>query len=308
MISFKYQDKGTTIHQLNPLTKLAWGCGILALSLIFNNPLYILLLFMAILPLMLAARIWREWTSLMRLSLYLCVSIIVINALVSYHGSHVLVEAPFHLPVLGTPIITLEAIFFGAVMSLRLLVIISTFALLTLTIHPDDIMLALLKMRLPYKSVLVTSLSTRFVPCLIEDMERINDGHRSRGLELDKGNWFKKLKSRMTVTIPLLANSLDRAIQVAEAMESRAFGTGQRRTCYREIKMASTDVVILVFSILPCALGIFMRLWGYGDYQYYPTLGLINPSALEWLMLFIMVLLLVLILPLAFIKRMVAID
>jgi energy-coupling factor transport system permease protein len=303
MIGFRYQEKGTLVHQLSPLTKLAWGGGILVLSLIFNHPLYILLLFLATLPLVISARIGREWASAMRLSLYLGASIVLINVLVSYHGSHVLVEAPFQLPVLGTPVITLEAIFFGVMMSLRLVVIISVFTLLTLTIHPDDIMSALLKLRFPYKSVLVTSLSTRFVPCLLEDIERISEVHKSRGLELDKGNWLQKVKNRIVITIPLLANSLDRAVQVAEAMESRAFGTGQGRTFYKEIRMTRMDIVTLVLGILPCAWGISIRLWGYGDYQYYPTLGAINIGSLEWLILSIMVLLLVSILPLAFAQR-----
>ena len=194
MRGFKYHDKGTVIHRLSPLTKLAWGVGILALSLIFDNPLYVLLLFLVVLSLVAVARIWREWASLMRLSLWLGASIIVINALMSYHGTHVLVEAPFKLPVMGTPVVTVEAIVFGTVMALRLLVVISTFTLFNFTIHPDDIMSVLLKMKLPYKSVLVTSLSTRFIPCLIEDAERISDVHRARGLERDEGSWLKKLK------------------------------------------------------------------------------------------------------------------
>jgi len=306
--SFKYQNKGTVIHRLNPLVKLAWGSDILVLSLIFNDPLYILILFLSVLSLVPVARIGREWASAMRLSLWLGASIVVINTLVSYHGTHVLVEAPFKLPVLGTPVITIEAIAFGTVMALRVLVIISAFTLLNLTIHPDDIMSALLKMKLPYKSVLVTSLSTRFIPCLIEDVERISDVHRARGLELDAGNWFKKLKSRALITIPLLANSLDRAVQVAEAMESRAFGTGQRRTFYKEIKMTRMDAVTLVFGILPLAFGIFMRLHGYGDYQYYPTLEVLSPGFQEWLMLSILMVLLVAILPLALVKRRIELD
>lgn len=308
MRSFEYQDKGTVIHRLSPLTKLAWGGGILVLSLVFNNPLYILLLFLAVLSLVALARIWWEWASVTKLSLWLGASIIVINALVSYHGTHVLVEAPFKLPVMGTPVITVEAIVFGAVMALRLLVIISVFTLLNLTVHPDDVMSVLLKMKLPYKSVLVTSLSTRFIPCLIEDVERIGDVHQARGLELDAGHWFGRLKSRARITIPLLANSLDRAVQVAEAMESRAFGTGQRRTFYKEIKMTRMDAVTLAFGILPLAFGIYMRLRGYGDYQYYPTLEAVNLGSSECFLLSMLVLLLVAILPLAFLKRMVELD
>ena len=278
------------------------------MSLIFSHPLYILPLIIAVLIMVLAARVAREWASAMRLALWLGISIIVINALVSYHGSHVLVEAPFTLPVMGTPRITVEALAFGAVMALRLMVIISIFTLVNLTIHPDDIMAVLLKLKLPYKSVLVTSLSTRFMPCLIEDVERISDGHRARGLELDAGRWFARLKGRAQITVPLLANSLERAVQVAEAMEARAFGTGQKRTFYRDIQISPMDMATLGFGGLPLALGVFMRVQGYGDCHYYPTMPAISLGYPECVLLLILAAALMVMVPLAYLKRRVELD
>ena len=308
MISFRYKEKGTAIHKLNAFCKLAWVVSILVLSLIFNNPIYLLLLFLSTLPMIIAARVWREWVSLMKFALYLCLAIVIINALVSYHGSHLLWQAPFRIPLIGAPVITLEAIFFGVGMSLRLLAIISAFTILTFTIHPDDIMLAMIKMKLPYKSVLVTSLSTRFVPTLIDDVERISDVQRSRGLELDKGKLAQRIKSRMAIIIPLLSNSLDRTIQVAEAMESRAFGSGEKRTFYKEIRLSKLDIPTLISGFLPVVSGIFMRWWGQGDYQYYPTLGKISLDGFECSMLALLVFLLCMIVPLALLKKRIELD
>ncbi|MCJ7818787.1 MAG: energy-coupling factor transporter transmembrane protein EcfT [Syntrophales bacterium] len=308
MRALNYRDKDTVIHALSPLAKLAWGGGLLVLSLIFNHPVYILILFLSIIPMVKLAGVGREWASALKFTLWLGLSIIVINALFSYHGDHVLATAPFRLPVVGQPVITLEAIAFGAVMTLKLVVIISVFVLINLTVHPDDIMAVLLKMRLPYKSVLVTSLSTRFVPCLVEDMGRISDGYRTRGVQLDAGSWIKKLKNRAKITIALLSNSLDRAVQVAEAMEARAFGTGQKRVFYKDISLSKTDVVTLGVGLLPLAAGIALRIYGYGDYQYYPNLTSIGFGGWEWLMPAGMLLLLAAIVPLAFIKRRVELD
>ena len=308
MISFRYREKGTVIHRLNPFCKLAWVGSVSVLALILDNPVFLLLLFLSTLPVVITAKVWREWASFVKLALYLCLAIIVINALVSYHGTHVLAQAPFRIPIMGTPTITLEAIFYGVAMCLRLLAIISAFAILTFTIHPDDLMLSMIKMKLPYKSVLVTSLSTRFVPTLIDDVERITDVQRSRGLELDKGSLPQKIRDRMSIIIPLLSNSLDRTVQVAEAMESRAFGSGTKRTFYREIRMSHIDVITLISGFLPCAFGIFMRLSGYGDYQYYPTLEGMNLSGLEWSMLMLMMLLLSTVVLLAFVKRRFDLD
>jgi len=308
VISFRYQDKGTVIHKLNPFCKLLWVATIVIFALIFDSPLYILLLFLSTLPMAMVAKVWKEWASFMKFTLYICIAIIIINMLLSYHGTHVLLEAPFRLPVTGTPIITLEAIFFGVVMSVRLLAIISAFTILTFTIHPDDLMLSMIKMKLPYKSVLVTSLSTRFIPTLIDDVECISDVQRSRGLELDKGNLRQKIKSRMAIMIPLLSNSLDRTVQVSEAMESRAFGCGEKRTFYKEIGVSRMDAITLIFGLLTIAVGVFMCLSGYGDYQYYPTLEGINISGLEWPLLSLLMLLLLSVVLLAFTKGRIELD
>ena len=308
MKELRYQDKNTAIHRLNPVVKLVWGATIIVLSLIFDHPLYIMVLLVAVAILLKSANVWREWTSVLKLWLWLGGSVIIINALVSYHGNHVLAIAPFTLPVLGQPVITLEAIVFGAVMAVKLLVIISSFAFINLTVDPDDVMSVLLKMKLPYKSVLVTSLSTRFIPCLIEDVQRINDAYRTRGVLLDTGNWFKRLKNRAGIIIPLLSNSLDRAVQVAEAMEARAFGTGQNRTYYRDIKLSHMDIVILIFGLLPPGAGVMVRVFSYGDYEYYPNLQMINFSGFIFLLLGMIALLLLAIIPLALLQRRVELD
>jgi energy-coupling factor transport system permease protein len=306
MPELSYRDKDSLIHALSPLVKLAWGGGLVVLSLIFSHPIYILILFLSVIPLVKLAGVGREWASTLKLALWLGLSIIVINALFSYHGDHVLLAAPFRLPAVGQPVITLEAIAYGAVMALKLAVIISVFSLINLTVHPDDIMAVLLKMRLPYKSVLVTSLSTRFVPCLVEDIGRISDGYRSRGVQLDAGGWFKRVKNRAKITTALLANSLDRSVQVAEAMEARAFGNGQNRVFYKEINISKIDAMTLGVGLLPLAAGIAMRVMGFGDYQYYPSLSAIGSGG--WLMPVIILLLLAAIVPLAWLKRRVELD
>ncbi len=308
MISFRYREKDTPIHHLNPLCKIAWVSAIFILALIFDHPVYLLSLFLSTVPIVIYGRIRKEWTSLMKFSLYLCLTIIVVNTLVNNNGVHVLWRPPFRIPLLGNPAITLEAIFFGAGMSLRLVAILSAFAVLTLTVHPDDLMLAMIKMKLPYKSVLVTSLATRFVPLLIHDAERITDVQKSRGLDFEYGSLIQRTGNRMAVLIPLLSNSLDRAVQVAEAMESRAFGSGEKRSFYKELRLSKLDILMLMVSFLTVVLGIFMRLRGMGDYAYFPALVEMSFSGAELFMLFWLVFLLFLIVPVAWLKKRLELD
>ena len=308
MISFRFQNKDTPVHRLNPFCKLVWVTVILVLALIFDHPLYIFLLFLSTLPLVAVAKIWREWASAIKLVLYLGIFIVVINALVVSQGAHVLLEAPFEIPALGPLNITLEAIFFGLMMALRLLAIISAFTILNFTVHPDDMMLAMMKMKLPYKSVLTTSLSTRFIPTLIDDIERLTDVQRTRGLEMDKGRLLQRVRKRATILIPLLSNSLDRTVQVAEAMESRAFGQGTGRTFYKEIRFSRFDIIILIFVILPLVWAIALRTSGYGSYQYYPSLEAMSFGGPEDFWLAMLLLLMVAPVPMAFLKRRIDLD
>lgn len=308
MIKLGYRDNGSIIHRLNPFCKLTWVLSVFVLSIIVYNPLFLALVFISTLPVVVASKLAREWASFMKLALLLCLLVIIVNVLVSNEGEHILVEAPFSIPVIGIPVITLEAIFFGFAMSIKLLAIMSAFTVLTLTIHPDDMMQSMIKLRLPYKSVLVTSLSTRFIPTLTGDLERITDAQRSRGVELDSGGLFKRVRGYMTVLIPLLSNSLDRTVQVAEAMESRAFGSKSKRTFYKGITLSGFDLAALFISFLPIALAVYMVIGGYGDYEYYPTVSGLSLALSEWTILSVVVTTLPSIVLLGFLKRRIDLD
>ena len=110
------------------------------------------------------------------------------------------------------------------------------------------------------------------------------------------------------ILIPLLSNSLDRTVQVAEAMESRAFGQGTRRTFYKEIRFSRFDIITLIFVILPFVCAIAMRTSGYGSYQYYPSLEAMNFAGLEGFWLAILLLLMMAFVPMAFLKRRIDLD
>ncbi|MDO8491031.1 MAG: energy-coupling factor transporter transmembrane component T [Dehalococcoidia bacterium] len=303
-----YRNKNTAIHKLSPVPKLAWVAGIVVLSLLFDSPLYLALLFLVTLPIVAAAQVWREWASYLKLALFLGALVIVINSLINYHGAHVLVEAPFTVPGLGRPQVTLEAIISGIGNSLRLLATISAFSILTLTIHPDDLMQVLVKLKLPYKSVLVTSISTRFVPVLAADAARIVEVQQSRGLELGGGGLRQRIRNRTAVIIPLLANSLDRSVQVAEAMEARAFGSGRPRSNFKALEMLPLDVAALCMALAALGLGVLIRVLGQGAFRYFPAAGGPALDATAVYMLLGLLLLLASVWPVALLKRKLQLD
>lgn len=259
---------------MHPLVLSLWTLAVVVAALLLEHPAYLLSLLMVTFLLALATRVVHPWWSVVRYTVWMGLAIVVINVVASNEGTHVLLRAAFRLPLLGVPVVTLEAVAYGAAMAVRLAAIISAFTLLNLCVHPDDLLRAAVRLRLPYRSVLVASLSTRFAPVLMQDAQTIADVQRSRGLEFDTGTLRERIGNRGALILPLLSNSLDRAVQVAEAMESRAYGAAARRTFLRNVPVMPPDVAAAAFVMLALAAVIWLQASGIAAYAYYPSVSL----------------------------------
>jgi energy-coupling factor transport system permease protein len=75
------------------------------------------------------------------------------------------------------------------------------------------------------------------------------------------------------VVVPVALTAMEDSLQVAEAMEARAFGSG-RRTRWQPLRWAWSDLVTVAVSAV--AVGSFAALRAGGaqlDWLTYPTLG-----------------------------------
>jgi|GEM_PF-2882933 len=216
-MGFFYSYRDTRFHNLNPLLKFS-VCAVLAIAaMVLEDPPVLAALFVISAAIAAESRIITGWSYYMKVAVWIAVFLILLNLVLSQSGNTVLFEAKLNLPIFESIRITLEALFFGLTISLRLATVISAFALLSLTVSPQEMMRVMTKMKLPAKSVFVTSLSTRFVPSLMDDVETLTQVQKTRGAKL------KGIRGKGTVIIPLLSNSLERSVSVAEAMESRGF-------------------------------------------------------------------------------------
>jgi energy-coupling factor transport system permease protein len=93
----------------------------------------------------------------------------------------------------------------------------------------------------------------------MRDATNIIDAQRSRGLETQKGNLIKRIKNYIPVFIPLLVISINRAMNVAEAMESRCFGAVKRPTSFYDIKFNKLDFIFLFLFFLFIFFLIFIN-------------------------------------------------
>ncbi len=129
-------------------------------------------------------------------------------------GGDVLWSGP-SVPVLGPLDVTTEELADAALNGLRLLALGLAFAAYALLLDHDRLVAAVPFAR---RSALAVALATRLVPSLERDARGLAEAVRGRGVELHGARGYATLLS------PLVAGSLERASNLAEAMEARGFG------------------------------------------------------------------------------------
>ena len=233
---FKFTKLQTPIHKLDPRAKLVVLLTIFTLSLLFSNLLVLSTLFVAQIPMVIIARSVRRWVSSMRAGSFFAVMILIANLL------------------------TGSTLTFSLTMMVRFLLLMTSFSFFFMTTSPDDLGLALERMHIPYALCFTFTTAVRLVPTMAIEAQTIMDAQRSRGLELDKGNLFKRVRNYMPILIPLIVLAIKRSIELAEALESRAFDVSKKREPYVILKIKAMDFSAICLSLFFLILGVYVYL------------------------------------------------
>ena len=134
--------------------------------------------------------------------------------------------------------------------SVRFLAIIGSTSVFFVTASPDELEQIMKWMRLPRDVVFAFVTAVRFIPVVMLDAFQIMDAQKSRGLEFEKGNIFARIRNMVPILIPLVVNSVIRSGELAEAMESRAYGSTPRPTSLYGMRTRWYDVVVAAASLV----------------------------------------------------------
>jgi energy-coupling factor transport system permease protein len=233
-------------------------CGALALTgALYLHPLILAAALASIVLAGVVAGVGREILRSLRFALPFALLIAVINPLVYPEGDTLLFRGG---EVLGRQIdITLEATVAGVLNGLRVIVIVTAFGLMSAAVDPDE----LLRMfrRVSYRSALTATLATRLVPVLARDATRMSDAARCR----------PHPPGRLTVARAALAGALDRAVDVAAALEVRGYSLGGR-TARRGRPWSRHDWRVAGAAGLIALVALAGAVFGVGSVEPYPSL------------------------------------
>ena len=98
---------------------------------------------------------------------------------------------------------------------------------------------------------MIMTIALRFIPTLVEEIDKITAAQKSRGADMESGNVIKRIKALVPVIIPLFISSFRRARELADAMECRCYRGGEGRTKMKVAKLQSRDyIAFIIFAVL----------------------------------------------------------
>jgi energy-coupling factor transport system permease protein len=262
-----YRSRPSALHAASAGVGALFCCALGLVGVLYRHPLVLGAALAGILLAGAGAGVGREVARSLRLALPLALLLALVNPLVYQGGETLLVRGEEFLGRRWD--ITLEATLEGLCGGLRIVVIIAALAgLLSAAVDPDELVRAF--RRVSYRSALTAALATRLVPVLARDAARMSDASRCR----------PDPPGRLSVVRAALASALDRAVDVAAALEVRGYALAGRPPG-RKRRWSRHDLRFAVAAAATAGATLAGAVVGVGRVEAYPTFELaLGPAEL----------------------------
>jgi len=145
--------------------------------------------------------------------------------------------------------LTQEGIRQGLFMGWRLLLLVLTTSLLTLTSSPIALTDGIERLLNPFRRIgvpahelaMMMTIALRFIPTLLEETDKIMKAQMARGADFDTGNIIQRARGMVPLLVPLFISAFRRADELAMAMEARCYRGGEGRTRLKQTEMARRE-------------------------------------------------------------------
>jgi energy-coupling factor transport system permease protein len=261
-----YRRRASPLHAARAPIAAAYGAALACSALTVKNPILLAALLIAVLVAAFSAGVGRQLLGAFRLTVLPVVLLIVVVNVLDSRGGLTVFARLGDWGVLGQVNLTVEAVVYGLVIALRLLVTMLACLLVVCAADPDELLLAC--RRFSPHSALTATLATRLIPVLGADAQRLAEAQRCRP---DGG--ARGTRGRLAVIRATVGGALERSLDVAAVLEMRGYGS-RGRTLSARRPLSRHDIAFLAAAIAVLGCSIFAALSGAAPFQAYPLLSL----------------------------------
>ncbi len=246
----QYYDTDSVIHRLDPRVKLAFTLIYIVSLFVGHGPWCYAFAFAFLVFVIVLSRVPVKF---MVKGLRAMLVILIISAL--FNLFLVQGEVIFSWWIFR---ITREGVRMAVMMVVRLVFLVIGSSIMTLTTTPNDLTDGLERslrflrvIKVPVHEIaMMMSIALRFIPILIEEVNKIMKAQIARGADFDTGGIIKKAKAMIPLLIPLFVSAFRRASDLALAMEARCYHGGDGRTKLHPLKYGRTDIIAYIILLL----------------------------------------------------------
>jgi energy-coupling factor transport system permease protein len=247
-----YLNNNSFIHRLDPRTKILVFLMSFVALLLFEDPLWMLpVAFLIFLQLFISGAV----KNLRRIRYILIVLTVSSMILWNFFSEGI------------TPlfwVFEVESFYFSIARTLLMVLMISAGMILISTTRNEELILGMIRLGMPYRVGFAISTALRLVPTIASSTMTISQAQRSRGLNLDSGSVFDRIRKFLPLLVPVFISTIRSTNIFAMALESKGFGARDKRTYYLNLLMRKSDYFVLAFAILFTVASIVFAIMGYG--------------------------------------------
>lgn len=163
--------------------------------------------------------------------------------------------------------ITETGIYSAVNLLLRLILIIIGSSMMTYTTTPNSLTDGLEKLfrwmnriGVPVHELsMIMSIALRFIPVLVDELDRIMKVQMARGVDFKDGNILERIKKLMPIIVPLFVSAIRRSNELAMAMDARCYHGGEGRTKMKPLEYKRNDHVAYILLAIYIVMVIALR-------------------------------------------------
>lgn len=174
---------------------------------------------------------------------------------------------PESWPLIGGVYATWDGVIYGLNVVFKTLTLTLIIPLGVFTTEVNNMVVGMVRARIPYKIAFIFSSTLRFFPLLIEEFNSIIEAQRLRGLAMEKMGVVKRVRVYARVAVPLILNSLVKSQQLEVVLQSKAFSGSADRTYLHESILKKADYALMIFFSIFFVLSIVLMIaFGIGTF------------------------------------------
>ncbi len=163
---------------------------------------------------------------------------------------------PDWLPVLGGVALSSEGLLYGMNVLAKSMTFLLLVPLVIFTTQIDNLVVGLVKLRVPYRLAFVLSSTLRFFPLLFGEIQAVKETQRLRGFALEEMRAVERVKTYAKVAVPVILGSMFKAQQLEVVLQAKAFSGRGTRTYLHESRLGAAEWLVIAASAAGLAGGV----------------------------------------------------